>query len=120
MTSTSINDSSRNQQPAVLTEVPEDLEHLLLTLVKTFYGPECYTVFNYIQKKVILKDEELRDICKIDMRQLKKFLVTLKVSTFLSKIILKLNLRWKNSSKKDWCLKKVGHWSILNNFFFLK
>jgi len=30
-------------------------------------------------KRVILKEEELRDVCKIDQRQLRKFLVTLKV-----------------------------------------
>lgn len=72
------NDSNKSQQP-VLTEIPEHLERLLLTLVKTFYGLDCYVVFAYIQKKVILKEEELRDICRIDLRQLRKFLVTLKV-----------------------------------------
>ena len=67
----------------VLTEVPPSLQQLLLTLVKIFYGIECYIIFYYIQKKVILKEEELRQVCKIDQRQLRKFLVTLKVEKFI-------------------------------------
>ena len=66
------------KQP-VLTEVPENLQRLLLTLVKTFYSLEHYVVFYHIMKRVILKEEELRDVCKIDLRQLRKFMVTLKV-----------------------------------------
>ena len=41
----------------VLTEVPPSLQQLLLTLVKIFYGIECYIIFYYIQKKVILKEK---------------------------------------------------------------
>ncbi|CAK5031050.1 unnamed protein product [Meloidogyne enterolobii] len=72
-----------NQQNQLLTEVPPTLQQLLLTLVKIFYGIECYVIFCYIQKKIILKEEELRQVCKIDQRQLRKFLVTLKVEKFI-------------------------------------
>lgn len=74
-------DGSRKQQPTqpVLTEPPETLQRLLLTLVKTFYSLEQYVVFDYIMKKVILREDELRDVCRIDVKQLRNFLKTLKV-----------------------------------------
>lgn len=72
-----------NLNTQVLTEVPITLQQLLLTLVKIFYGIECYVIFCYIQKKIILKEEELRQVVKIDQRQLRKFLVTLKVEKFI-------------------------------------
>jgi transcription initiation factor IIE alpha subunit len=87
MDSLAKNETKQQQEKMVLTEVPENLRRLLLTLVKTFYGLECYIIFNYIQEKVILKEEEIRDICRIDLRQLRKFLVILKV--FSKKIIAK-------------------------------
>ncbi|KAL3110207.1 hypothetical protein niasHT_015810 [Heterodera trifolii] len=63
----------------VLTEIPENLKYLVILLVKNFYGPEYYVLCEYIQKRVIIKEDELRDLCKIDQRQLRKFLITLKV-----------------------------------------
>lgn len=63
----------------VITEIPEDLKRLTLIMVKTFYGLDHFVICDYIQKKVIMKEDELRDLCKIDQRQLRKFLVTLKV-----------------------------------------
>uniref|UniRef100_A0A914I6V3 Transcription initiation factor IIE subunit alpha N-terminal domain-containing protein n=1 Tax=Globodera rostochiensis TaxID=31243 RepID=A0A914I6V3_GLORO len=51
----------RKEDKKVLTEIPENLKHLVLVL------------------KDIIKEDELRDLCKIDQRQLRKLLITLKV-----------------------------------------
>lgn len=68
-----------------LQVVPESLKSFVLTIAKTFYGPECYVVADYIQRNVCVKEEKLRQLLKFDPKSLKPFLTALKVS-FISKI----------------------------------
>ena len=63
----------------ILTEVPESLKRLVIIIVKTFYGLEPYIVVDYIQRHVIIKEEKLRDLVKIDLKMLRTFITTLKV-----------------------------------------
>ena len=70
---------SENLQNTVLTEVPETLKKLTLYLAEIFYSLEHYVLVYYIQRNVIMKEEQIRDICKIDQRHLRQLMLTLKV-----------------------------------------
>lgn len=73
---------SKNEEVELVYEVPESLKNLTLKLIKTFYGIEHYVITDYIQSNVIIKEENLRDLLKLDQRTLRLFLQTLKVGYF--------------------------------------
>ena len=67
------------ESKAVISEIPDRLKALTLCLVKSFYGQNAYVLFDYIQRNVCVKEEQIREILKIDHRLLRQTLVSLKV-----------------------------------------
>lgn len=72
------------EQIKILHEVPESLKKLTLYLTKIFYGLEQYVIMYYVQNNTIIKEEQVRDLCKIDQRQFRQFVTILKVLYLLT------------------------------------
>jgi hypothetical protein len=71
--------SVENHQNNILTAVPETLKKLTLYLTRIFYGLEHYVIMYYVQENVILKEEQIRDLCKMEQRLFRQIVALLKV-----------------------------------------
>ena len=78
-----MSEESSTQKGTRMEVVPDYLKNFILTITKTFYGPECYVVADYIQRNVCIKEEKLRQFLKFDPKSLKPFLATLKVGSLI-------------------------------------
>ncbi|KAE9549971.1 hypothetical protein FO519_006813 [Halicephalobus sp. NKZ332] len=83
-----MSEESSTQNGTRMEVVPEYLKNFILTIVKTFYGPECYVVADYIQRNVCVKEEKLRQFLKFDPKSLKPFLAVLKVDKVVKERIV--------------------------------
>lgn len=72
-------DTKKEKEIEFVSEIPERLKTLTLSLIKTFYGVEHYVITNYIQDNVCIKEERLRDLLKLDTRGLRLIIQSLKV-----------------------------------------
>ncbi|KAI6217560.1 Transcription initiation factor IIE subunit alpha [Aphelenchoides fujianensis] len=59
----------------LIAEVPDRLKALSLILVKAFYGLQHYVLLDFIQRNVCVKEDQIRDILKIEHRLLRTLLV---------------------------------------------
>ena len=64
--------------PELLTEVPDMLKHLVLTVVRSFYETEHTVVVNLLVKHTCVKEDDLSDLLKFDKKQLRNILARLK------------------------------------------
>ncbi len=62
----------------LLTEVPDILKRLALTVVKSFYETEHTAVLNLLVKHTCVKEDDLSDLLKFDKKQLRNVLARLK------------------------------------------
>ena len=83
-----MSEESSTQNGARMEVVPDYLKNFILTITKTFYGPECYVVADYIQRNVCVKEEKLRQFLKFDPKSLKPFLAALKVGSLIFYFLL--------------------------------
>lgn len=65
-------------EPDLLTEVPDILKRLVLTVVKTFYETEHAAITNLLVKHTCIKEDDLSDLMKFDKKQLRNVLAKLK------------------------------------------
>ena len=62
----------------LLTEVPDILKRLALTVVKSFYETEHSAIVNLLVKHTCVKEDDLSDLLKFDKKQLRNILARLK------------------------------------------
>jgi transcription initiation factor TFIIE subunit alpha len=62
----------------LLTEVPNILKRLALTVVKSFYETEHTAIVNLLVKHTCVKEDDLSDLLKFDKKQLRNVLARLK------------------------------------------
>lgn len=62
----------------LLTEVPDILKRLALTVVKSFYETEHTGIVNLLVKHTCVKEDDLSDLLKFDKKQLRNILGRLK------------------------------------------
>ncbi|KAI6214097.1 Transcription initiation factor IIE subunit alpha [Aphelenchoides besseyi] len=67
----------------LINEIPDRLKILSLCLVKSFYGPQHYVLLDFVQRNVCVKEDQIREILKIEHRLLRTLIVTLKVDKFI-------------------------------------
>lgn len=65
-------------EPELLTEVPDILKRLALTVVKSFYETEHAAIVNLLVKHTCVKEDDLSDLLKFDKKQLRNVLARLK------------------------------------------
>ena len=65
-------------EPELLTEVPDILKRLALTVVKSFYETEHTAIVNLLVKHTCVKEDDLSDLLKFDKKQLRNILARLK------------------------------------------
>ncbi|KAK0403843.1 hypothetical protein QR680_017154 [Steinernema hermaphroditum] len=85
MTETEANGETRIQ---VVNEVPENLKRLTLFITKAFYGVEHYVLVDYLQRNICIKEDQLRDITRMDSRVLRQLLVQLKVDKIVKERVV--------------------------------
>lgn len=66
--------------PKLLTAIPYEMKIAAAKIVRCFYGPECFVVFSYIQNERQVRDDALRPLLKLEMRDLRRIVNTMKVS----------------------------------------
>jgi transcription initiation factor IIE alpha subunit len=64
----------------LLTSIPPDMKDASAKIVRCFYGPECAVVFSYIQNERQVRDDALRPLLKLEMRDLRRIVNSMKVS----------------------------------------
>ncbi|CAB3409146.1 unnamed protein product [Caenorhabditis bovis] len=72
--------STQNGQPEtkVVDEIPNELNDLLLIVVKNFFSNEHYLVVYYIMRAECIREENLRTRLNFDQKMLRSLLVSLK------------------------------------------
>jgi len=63
--------SSDVQGARIVTVVPDELKKLTLYLAKVFYGKEHSVIVDYIQRKVYVKEDTMREDLRLDGKELK-------------------------------------------------
>uniref|UniRef100_A0A0N4UH10 TFIIE domain-containing protein n=1 Tax=Dracunculus medinensis TaxID=318479 RepID=A0A0N4UH10_DRAME len=59
-----------------------------LCIAKAFYGREHYVILDYIQKNICIKEDDLRQLLKLDQRFLRTILLQLKVDKILKEKLI--------------------------------
>ena len=64
--------------PELLTEVPDILKHLVLTVARSFYETEHMVVVNLLVKHTCVKEDDLSELLKFDKKQLRNITARLR------------------------------------------
>ncbi|CAF0705974.1 unnamed protein product [Brachionus calyciflorus] len=68
--------------------VPEDLKKLLRIIALNFYGFEYYLCIEYLNIYSCIREDELAEILKLDLKALHQYLMTLKKDHFLNEKLM--------------------------------
>jgi len=63
----------------LLTSIPPEMKVVAAKIVRCFYGPECAVVFSYLQNDRQVRDDALRPLLKLEMRDLRRIVNVMKV-----------------------------------------
>lgn len=73
----------------LLTEVPDILKRLVLTVVKSFYETEHTAIVNLLVKHTCVKEDDLSDLLKFDKKQLRNMLTRLRNDKLIKQRVYK-------------------------------
>jgi len=89
----------------LLISIPPEMKIVAAKIVRCFYGPECFVVFSYIQNERQVRDDALRPLLKLEMRDLRRIVNAMKADFVINE---------RNSVEElpDSRPRRVSHYSV--------